>query len=290
MPSLTSTITLTTLKAYKAQQQPITMLTCYDASFASLCQQAGVECLLIGDSLGNVIQGHSSTVPVSIEAMVYHTKCVARAQTHCFLIADMPFGTYDDEKTAYINAVKLMQAGAHMVKLEGNYIAPIVQYLSSRGIAVCAHLGLTPQYVHALGGFKMQAKLEPEATALKQTALAMQHAGASMLLFECIPQSLMADLHAASTVPCIAIGAGTHSDGQVLVMYDILGLSGKAPKFSKNFLELALLTLADELIAQKSIPEQSQNLKINPTENQPTPLILKAIQLYVQAVKNKTFP
>jgi len=217
-------VTMTSLLSMRESGEKITMLTCYDASFASLMDRCGIDMLLVGDSLGNVIQGRDTTVPVSIQAMVYHTACVARGNETAMLVADLPFGTYPDPRTAYSNAVKLMQAGAHMVKLEGGeWLADTVRYLTQRGIPVIAHIGLTPQYVHQLGGFKVQGKNPDGAERLKTEALSLQHAGAALILLEAIPAALGKQLTAMLDVPTIGIGAGVDCSGQVLVMHDMLG-------------------------------------------------------------------
>jgi 3-methyl-2-oxobutanoate hydroxymethyltransferase len=231
-------ITINTLSAYKARQEKIAMLTCYDASFAKIINLSGADVILIGDSLGNVIQGQTTTIPVTIEHMVYHTKCVNRGNSKCFLLTDMPFATYNNPEIAYINASKLMQAGTHMVKLEGGaWLADTVNYLTTRGIPVCAHLGLTPQSVHVFGGFKKQATNDEDALQLEKDALLLEQAGAGMVLFEAIPHNLATRVTQQLSVPTIGIGAGKGCDGQVLVLNDVLGIfTGKAPSFSKNYL------------------------------------------------------
>jgi 3-methyl-2-oxobutanoate hydroxymethyltransferase len=234
-------ITVKTLQNMKLIGEKIAMLTCYDASFANMLSTNGVDVLLVGDSLGNVLQGHSSTVPVCIYDMIYHTKCVSKGNKGSMVLVDMPFGTYDNAENAYANAVKLMQAGANMVKIEGaDWLSDIVKYLSVRGIPVCAHLGLTPQFVNTLGGYSKQAKTETDAQKLKQDALMLEKNGAALVLFECIPDELAKTVTDALNVPTIGIGAGKDCDGQVLVVYDILGLvEGKSPSFSKNFMHEA---------------------------------------------------
>jgi 3-methyl-2-oxobutanoate hydroxymethyltransferase len=252
-----------TLQAHKANQQKIVMLTCYDASLSKILNACGVDVILVGDSLGNTIQGHATTLPVKIEDMLYHTSCVAKGNNHCLLLADMPFATYHNTEQAYINASKLMQAGAHMVKLEGGaWLAPIIEYLAARSIPVCAHLGLMPQSVHTLGGFKKQATTIEGANMLKQDALLLQNSGASMVLFEAIPYDVAADVTKQLNVPTIGIGAGPCCDGQVLVINDVLGLTEKPPAFSKNYLNAAAKNTS----------------------------ILDAIQNYVQDVKAGIFP
>ncbi len=227
------------LKRYKDHQQKIVMLTCYDASFARILERAGVDVILIGDSLGNVIQGHSSTVPVMLEHMIYHAKAVARSTTRPLRMVDMPFAANITHEKALEYAVQLMQAAeAHMIKIEGGAeIAPLITRCIELGIPVCAHLGLLPQHFHLTGRYSMQAKNEVDAQHLLETAAVLEEAGAGMLLVECIPDTVAARLQQQSQVPVIGIGSGVQTDGQVLVLYDILGISGEqAPKFSHNFL------------------------------------------------------
>jgi 3-methyl-2-oxobutanoate hydroxymethyltransferase len=214
------------------------MLTCYDASFATVSCEAGVDMLLVGDSLGMVIQGHTSTLPVSLDDICYHTACVARAAPLSMIIADMPFASYQaSAEQAFKNAALLMQAGAQMVKLEGGaWLAPTVSFLTQRGIPVCAHLGLTPQSVYALGGYMVQGR-GAAGEALVADARLLEKAGADIVLVELIPSPLAAQLTAALTVPTIGIGAGPHVTGQVLVVYDILNLTpGRKARFVKNYL------------------------------------------------------
>lgn len=233
-------ITLPRLLELHRSGEPITVLTCYDASFAALLDQAGVEVLLIGDSLGMVLQGHHSTLPVSLDDVIYHTQCVARGNRNAWLIADLPFGTYQaDTHQAYQNAAQLMQAGAHMVKVEGGaWLAPTVAQMTERGIPVCAHLGLTPQSVHTLGGYRVQGKTAQDAARLKQDALALQAAGATLLVLEMVPAEVAADLTQTLSIPTIGIGAGKQCSGQVLVLHDMLGIfPGKKARFVKNFMQ-----------------------------------------------------
>ncbi|MBJ7537980.1 3-methyl-2-oxobutanoate hydroxymethyltransferase [Marinomonas transparens] len=231
-------VTLSTLKKMKIDKEKFTCLTCYDASFTHVMNEAGIETILVGDSLGMVIQGQDSTLPVTIEDMCYHTASVKRGNTNAFILTDMPFMSYSDPKQALDNAAKLMQAGASMVKLEGgSWLAETVKLLSQRGIPVCAHLGLTPQSVHKFGGYKVQGKGQEAADLILQESLDLVAAGADILLYECIPTELGKTLTEAVSVPTIGIGAGVHTDGQVLVMHDMLGINlGKPPKFVKNFL------------------------------------------------------
>lgn len=231
-------ITVNTLLNLKNQKQPITMLTAYDATMGQVISQAGIEIILVGDSLGNVIQGHGTTLPVTVDDMAYHTRCVAAGNQGSFLMTDMPFMSYATVPQALKSAGKLMQAGAMMVKVEGGqWLIPIVRQLTERGVPVCGHLGLTPQSVHKLGGFKMQAKEQHAADLLLKDALALEQAGAQLLVLECIPSLLAAEISKALRIPVIGIGAGNQTDGQVLVLYDMLGLTVPVPKFAKNFLE-----------------------------------------------------
>ena len=253
---------LVTLQQMKAQGKKIAVLTCYDASFASLLEQAGVEVLLVGDSLGMVLHGASSTLSVSLHDMRYHTRCVARGSKSAYIVTDMPFGSYQQSpEQALRNAARLMAAGAHMVKLEGGAVmAETVRFLVSRGIPVCGHLGFTPQSVHQLGGYRVQGRDDAEATKLLQDARALADAGAGLLVLEMVPASLAADITAAIGIPTIGIGAGPQCDGQVLVLQDMLGIyAGKSPRFSRNFMQGA-------------------------------ESIQAAVQHYVQAVKSGEFP
>jgi 3-methyl-2-oxobutanoate hydroxymethyltransferase len=254
-------VTLTTLEKMRASGEKIAMLTCYDASFAALMDSCGVDTLLIGDSMGMVVQGHPTTLPVTLDHIAYHTDCVARGAKRPLLIADMPFGSYHTPQQALDNATVLMRAGAEMVKLEGGeWLLPTVQMLVARGIPVCAHLGLTPQSVHQLGGFRVQARNDDEAQRLIADALALQAAGAAILVLEAIPAALAADVTAKLAIPTIGIGAGVDCSGQVLVMHDMLGaFPGRRPKFVRDFMQ-----------GQSSVAE--------------------AICAYVDAVKQRTFP
>ncbi|MDX1594467.1 MAG: 3-methyl-2-oxobutanoate hydroxymethyltransferase [Gammaproteobacteria bacterium] len=232
-------MTLSRLRDMKQAGEKITMLTAYDASFATLLDEAGVDVLLIGDSLGMVIQGHDTTLPVSVEDIVYHTRAVANGTRYALLIADMPFMSYATPAQALASAARLMQGGgAHMVKIEGGAVqVETVRYLAERGVPVCAHLGLTPQHVHKLGGYKVQGREEHAARALREDAAALEEAGADMLVLECVPSPLAAEVTRNLAIPVIGIGAGVDCDGQVLVVYDMLGITpGKRPKFSRDFL------------------------------------------------------
>lgn len=232
-------VTLTTLQSLKQKGEKIVMLTCYDATFAKTACEAGVEMLLIGDSLGMVLQGHDSTLPVSVKEMAYHTACVKRGNRGAMIVADLPFMANGTIEQTLDNSAKLMKAGAHMVKVEGAaWLAESIRLLAERGIPVCAHMGLTPQAVNIFGGYKVQGRQEAQAQQMIADAKALEVAGAAMLLLECVPSELAARITQAVTVPVIGIGAGSDTDGQVLVLHDMLGLSltGRAPKFVKNFM------------------------------------------------------
>ncbi|OSI12076.1 3-methyl-2-oxobutanoate hydroxymethyltransferase [Neisseria canis] len=255
-------ITVNTLQKMKAGGEKIAMLTCYEASFASLMNEAGVDMLLVGDSLGMTVQGQSSTLPVTLQDMCYHTAAVARGNKQAMIVADLPFGAYQQSKEqAFAASAELMAAGAHMVKLEGGvWMAETTGFLQMRGIPVCAHIGLTPQSVHAFGGYKVQGKGDAAAQALLNDAKAHDEAGAAMVLMECVPAELGKLVTQSVSCPTIGIGAGVDCDGQVLVMHDMLGVfPGKTAKFVKNFME-----------GQTSIQA--------------------AVKAYVDAVKNQTFP
>jgi len=233
-------ITLSTLQTMYSKGEKIAMLTCYDASFAQLLETAGVEVLLVGDSLGMVLQGHNSTLPVTLDDMAYHTACVARGARQAFIIADLPFGTFqvNPEKT-FEHAARLMAAGANMVKMEGGEtMAETIAFLTQRGIPVCAHIGLTPQSVHQLGGYRVQGKDDKAAQRLLQDARAIEQAGAGMVVLEAMPALLAAEITANSAIPTIGIGAGAACSGQVLVLHDMLDIyPGKKARFVKNYLQ-----------------------------------------------------
>jgi len=223
-----------------ASGDKIAMLTCYDAAFATLLDEAGVDVLLVGDSLGNVLQGQTSTVPVSLEEMVYHTRCVARGRKSAWVIGDLPFDSYQGSHAeAWKSAAALVKAGAHMVKLEGGgWTAPVVRFLVERGIPVCGHLGLTPQTVTMLGGYKVQGREDAAAALMKQQARELVEAGAHMLVLEMVPSSLAAELTQSLGIPVIGIGAGVGCSGQVLVLHDMLDVTpGRRPRFVKNFMQ-----------------------------------------------------
>lgn len=235
-------ITLTTLHKMVQEGDRITQLTCYDASFAALLDAAGVETLLIGDSLGNVLQGHDSTLPVSLRDICYHTQCVARGAKRAFIIGDMPFGTFQVAPgDAFRNAAEIMAAGAHMVKLEGGRpMLDTVRFLTERGIPVCGHLGLMPQSVNQLGGYKVQGKLQDDAQRMIEEAQLLEEAGAGMIVLEAVPAALAKKITAAVRGPTIGIGAGPDCHGQVLVLHDMLDVfPGKKAKFVKNYMRAA---------------------------------------------------
>jgi 3-methyl-2-oxobutanoate hydroxymethyltransferase len=246
----------------KSRGEKLAMLTCYDASFAAACDGAGVDILLIGDSLGNVIQGHDTTLPVTLDHAVYHTACVVRGAKRAFIVTDLPFGTYQiSREQAFESSVKAMAAGAQMVKLEGGEaMAETVRFLVERGIPVCGHVGLTPQSVHQLGGFRVQGKSADAAERLLEDAKRLEDAGASLIVLEAIPSPLAARVTAALRIATIGIGAGADCSGQVLVLHDMLDVfPGKKPRFVRNFMAGA-----------ESIGH--------------------ALQRYVQAVKSGEFP
>ena len=231
-------VTLSTLKAMRNSGEKIAVLTCYDASFARVLDTAGVDVLLVGDSLGMVVQGHATTLPVKLAEMAYHTRCVAAGTERAFIVADLPFGSYQPSpEHAFTAAARLMAAGAHMVKLEGGAVmVDTVAFLTQRGIPVCAHLGLLPQSVNQLGGYRVQGRDDEAAAQLIADARALEAAGAGMIVLEMVPASLAKAVTEALAIPTIGIGAGVDCSGQVLVLYDMLGLYPRAPKFSKNFL------------------------------------------------------
>lgn len=254
-------ITVNTLQKMKAEGDKIAMLTAYDASFAALMEAAGVDVLLVGDSLGMTVQGRTSTLPVSLADMCYHTAAVERGTKNAMIVADLPFGAYQQSKEqAFAASAELMAAGAHMVKLEGGvWMAETTGFLQMRGIPVCAHIGLTPQSVFAFGGYKVQGRGD-KAQALLNDARAHDEAGAALVLMECVPAALAKQVTESVRCPTIGIGAGVDCDGQVLVMHDMLGVfPGKTAKFVKNFMQ-----------GQESIQA--------------------AVQAYVHEVKAKTFP
>ena len=233
-------VNVATLVRMKTEGEKIACITAYDSSFATLVDDAGMDLVLVGDSLGMVIQGHDTTVPVTLNDVIYHCRAVAKGLYRPFLMADMPFMTYASKEHALENAVRLMQeGGAKMVKLEGGAgQIDIVEFLANHDIAVCAHLGLKPQSVHKVGGFRVQGREEAAAEQMMNDAKALEGAGADVVLLECIPATLGAEITKALHVPVIGIGAGPDTDGQILVLYDVLDITaGRKPRFSKNFLE-----------------------------------------------------
>jgi 3-methyl-2-oxobutanoate hydroxymethyltransferase len=232
-------LTVPALARMTADRQKIAMLTAYDASLAAAADRAGADVLLVGDSLGMVVQGHASTIPVSLEDVLYHTRCVAAARTRALVIADLPFGTYQaSAETAYAASAAALKAGARMVKLEGGaWLAPTVAFLTERGIPVCGHVGLQPQSINMLGGYRVQGKSSTAAESLLADGVALAAAGASMLVVECVPRELGEALTRAVEIPVIGIGAGPGCSGQVLVIYDALGVTaGRLPRFVRNFM------------------------------------------------------
>jgi 3-methyl-2-oxobutanoate hydroxymethyltransferase len=232
-------VTLQRLRAMHADGEQIAMLTAYDATFARVLDEAGVDCILVGDSLGMVLQGEPSTVPVSLEEMAYHVRCVARGNKTAWVIGDLPFGSYQESKEqALRSSTALMQAGAHMVKLEGGgWTTETVRFLVERGIPVCGHLGLTPQSVHALGGWRVQGRDEEAARVLKEDARALADAGAAMIVLELMPSAVAAAITKDLPIPIIGIGAGPDCSGQVLVLHDALGLAARPARFVRNFMQ-----------------------------------------------------
>ena len=255
-------VNVATLRRMKDEGEKIASLTCYDASYAALVDECDAEVVLVGDSLGMVIQGHDTTVPVTLDHIIYHCKAVARGLSRPFLMADMPFMTYTSREQALQNAVRLMQeGGAKMVKLEGGAgQVEIVEFLASHDIPVCAHLGLKPQSVHKTGGFRVQGREEAAADQMRRDAKALQDAGADIVLLECIPSGLGKEITAELHVPVIGIGAGPDTDGQILVLYDVLDITpGRKPRFVQNFM----------------VGHDSP---------------LAALKSYVQAVKSRAYP
>ncbi len=232
-------VTLHRLREMQAKGERIATLTCYDASFARVLDEAGVDVLLVGDSLGMVLQGHGSTMPVTVDEIAYHTQCVARGNRSAWLVADLPFASYHESADqAMRSSAQLMRAGAQMVKLEGGgWTAPLVRFLVERGVPVCAHLGLTPQSVHALGGYRIQGRTADSAALLRTHAAELADAGAAMIVFELVPAKLARDITSGTSMMSIGIGAGAGCSGQVLVLHDMLGITrGKLPRFVRNFM------------------------------------------------------
>ncbi|HEY6986434.1 MAG TPA: 3-methyl-2-oxobutanoate hydroxymethyltransferase [Rhodanobacteraceae bacterium] len=232
-------VTLPELREMKRRGDKIVVVTAYDASFAAAAESAGIDIVLVGDSLGSVVQGHPTTLPVTVDQMVYHTACAARSVSRAWLIADMPFLAARDSATALANARRLIgEGGAAMVKVEGSgWASEVIRALSERDVPVCAHLGLTPQSVHKLGGYRVQGRDEAAAAHIRSAAREVQDAGAELLVLECVPAPLAAEITRDLAIPTIGIGAGIDCDGQVLVVYDLIGLTrGRRPRFVKNFL------------------------------------------------------
>lgn len=236
---MTKPTTLTHLRRWKQEQRKFATLTAYDASFARLFAEQGINIMLVGDSLGMTLQGYDSTLPVTVSDVAYHTRSVRRGAPYSLVIADMPFMSYSTPEQACTHAAELMRAGANLVKVEGgSWLCPTVRALTERAVPVCAHLGLTPQSVNILGGYKVQGHNETDAEQLLLDAQHLQQAGVQLLVLECIPATLAQRITASLEIPVIGIGAGKETDGQILVMHDALGITGpQAPKFAKNFLQ-----------------------------------------------------
>ncbi|BBM02093.1 3-methyl-2-oxobutanoate hydroxymethyltransferase [Microbulbifer sp. GL-2] len=230
-------VNVQTLRKMKANGEKFITVALYDAPMAAMAQKTGVETVLVGDSLGMTVLGYDSTVPVTMEQMIYHVEAVARGNKKSLIMGDMPFMTYATPEQALANATRIMQAGAHMVKIEGGaWLAETVKMLTDRGIPVCSHLGLTPQSVHKLGGYRVQGRDEQHAEQMLEDAILLDQAGADLLVLECVPSALANRITETVSMPTIGIGAGRDTDAQVLVINDILGLTEQPPKFSKNFL------------------------------------------------------
>jgi 3-methyl-2-oxobutanoate hydroxymethyltransferase len=261
-------ITVRHLLEMKAEGHKISVLTSYDASFTRLMEEAGVEVLLVGDSLGMAVQGQESTLPVTLDEMIYHTRNVARARQRALLVADMPFMSYRTPELALESAGRLMkEGGAHMVKLEGGASQfEAIRRLTEQGIPVCGHLGLLPQSVHKLGGYRVQGREAERAEAIQKDALALEEAGIDMLVLECVPTQLAAQITTALRVPVIGIGAGNQCDGQVLVVYDMLGMTPRPPRFVKDFLQaggsiLEALKGYVAAVREGSFPDEEHSFK-----------------------------
>ncbi|RNL67051.1 3-methyl-2-oxobutanoate hydroxymethyltransferase [Zhongshania marina] len=233
-----SKVNILKLLTKKQQQEKFAVVTCYDASFAKVVEKAGIDAILVGDSLGMVLQGRDSTLPVTIEDMSYHTACVARGCDQPLIISDMPFGSYNTPQQCADNAATLMRAGAHMIKIEGgSWLGDSITLLNQAGIPVCGHLGLTPQSVNVLGGYRVQGRDDSQAKAILADAVALEAAGAAMLVLECVPRKLATEISATLKIPVIGIGAGNGTDAQVLVLHDLLGITEKTARFVRNFAE-----------------------------------------------------
>ena len=233
--------TISQLRRWKQDKTRFATITAYDYSFAKLFAEEGISVMLVGDSLGMTVQGHDSTLPVTVEEIAYHTRAVRRGAPACLLLADLPFMAYATPEQAFDNAATVMRAGANMVKIEGGrWLAETVRMLTERAVPVCGHLGLTPQSVNIFGGYKVQGRDETAARTLLDDALALEAAGAQLLVLECVPVELAKRVTDALTIPVIGIGAGNVTDGQILVMHDAFGITGgHIPKFAKNFLTQA---------------------------------------------------
>ncbi len=251
----------------KSQAEKIAMLTSYDASFTTRIEQAGADVILVGDSLGGVIHGQPTTLSVTMEDMLYHTRHVAHARQQALLIADLPYHSYETKQSALENSQRFVDTGADMVKLEGaGSVAESIEHIIQHGIPVCGHLGLLPQSVEELGGYKVQGREQAAAEKMIADAKLLESLGVDMIVLECIPSELGKTISASLSIPTIGIGAGLECDGQVLVLYDLLGITpGKLPKFVKNFLATASA-------------DKGENLIVN------------AIKDFVTAVKEKRFP
>ncbi|MDV6316246.1 3-methyl-2-oxobutanoate hydroxymethyltransferase [Idiomarina sp. HP20-50] len=235
---MSNKVTLPRLAEMKRNNEKFSCITCYDATFSAAINEANSETILVGDALGMVLQGHDSTVPVTMEHMIYHTESVVKANSKCLILSDLPFMSYTNEEEAINNAKKLLQAGANVIKIEGDgTLAPIVESLTKVGAPVCAHLGLTPQYINAIGNYRVFGKSEEESNSIFQAAVALEDAGAVILVLECVPEQLAKRITEAVSIPVIGIGSGKHTDGQVLVLHDLIGLTRRPPKFVKNFME-----------------------------------------------------
>ncbi len=231
------TVTINTLNSYKIAGEKFPVITAYDSAFARQIEHASIDVILVGDSLGNVILGYTSTVPVTMDDMLHHTGAVSRGNNKSLIVADMPYMSYATKEDTLANSARLMQAGAQMVKVEGgSWLEESVFSLSQRGVPVCGHLGLTPQSFNKLGGYKVQGRDEEGAELILRDAKALQEAGADMLVLECVPTELATTITKALDIPVVGIGAGPNTDAQVLVLYDMLGFSPRIPKFTKNFL------------------------------------------------------
>ncbi len=257
-------ISLSHLRAHRDAGTKFSVVTAYDACFAEAASAAGIDCLLVGDSLGMVLQGHASTLPVTVHDMAYHTRCVASAKPASFVIADMPFMAAATLDTAMQAAQTLMQQGAQMIKLEGSmHLTDLIRRYRDQGVPTCCHLGLTPQFVNQFGGYKVQGRDQRTADQMVEAAIALQAAGADMLLLECVPNALTTRIMEETTVPVVGIGAGPEPTGQVLVMHDLLGITpGKPARFVKNFLEgqpsiQAALRAYDQAVKEGRFPEQA---------------------------------